>query len=125
MEHSPRPDTAGTTPTRVSPGEHLRGMLPGGGGDLESAQHARDLLHPRIRIEDGDIGRDEAAVRLLGHAQLLRTACRHLGQMGDDQHLTGLTQLSQPAPHGYAAATADADYANDEKQRWPADPARQ
>src|SRR5574340_1854802 len=50
------------------PGEHFRGMLPGGGGDLEPAQHACDLLHPRVCIEGGDIGRDETTVCLFGHA---------------------------------------------------------
>src|SRR6202521_3342976 len=67
--------------------QHFRGMAPRGLGDLEAAQHARDLGHALLGIERLDRGEGAACPRLLGHAQLLARVDRDLREVRDAENL--------------------------------------
>ena len=71
-------------------------------------QHAGQLDHPLVVVEQAGPGHGGGVVALLGHPHLGVGVGRHLGQVGDDQHLVPVGQAGQRAAHGERGGAADA-----------------
>lgn len=72
-------------------------MGQGRGGVLQAGEHPGELAVPRLPL---DLRQARRGHRLAGaNDQVPIGECRHLGQVGDDQHLRRPAQSSQSAPH--------------------------
>ena len=69
-------------------------------GEARTAQHPRNLLDARFSLELVERRPSRATLRVLGDAELPICLYRHLGEMRDAQHLTGVRKRGElPSDH--------------------------
>jgi len=98
--------------------QHLSSVLARGIGDLNPAQHARDLFHALAALEYRYTARRHTFCLTLGHLPLMIGRRGHLRQMGDAHDLMALAQLLEHAPDDFRHSTADAGIHFIEDQDW-------
>ena len=76
-------------------------------GDLDAAEHARDLLDTLFATQQLNRTGGMAIMHDLGNAPLLGRASRYLRQMGYAHHLMASTQRPEHLPHDLRDATAN------------------
>lgn len=69
-------------------GKHFAGVLTRGGGDFDTAQHARNFLNAFGSTEQLNSAENAASLTFAAHLQLLMGAGGDLRQMRDAKHLT-------------------------------------
>jgi len=69
-------------------------------GEARTAEHPRNLLDARFSLELVERRPSHATLCVLGDAELPICLYRHLGEMGDAQHLTGVRKRGElPSDH--------------------------
>jgi len=69
-------------------------------GEARTAEHPRNLLDARFSLELVERRPSRATLCVLGDAKLPICLYRHLGEMGDAQHLTGVRKRGElPSDH--------------------------
>jgi hypothetical protein len=69
-------------------------------GEARTAEHPRNLLDARFSLELVERRPSRATLCVLGDAELPICLYRHLGEMGDAQHLTGVRKRGElPSDH--------------------------
>ncbi len=95
------PQAVGAGRARSGPGvpEELAGVTVRGLAVGAARQHPADLDHPPVAVERDHLGSGAAARLHLADLDLVVGAGRHLGQVGDHEHLRVVAEPGQRRPH--------------------------
>ncbi len=76
-------------------------------GDLDTAQHPRQFVHPFLHVQDLDAAVGAILLGGLAHLQVVVAEGRDLGQVGDADHLTLFAQGAQELADDFGHPAAD------------------
>ncbi len=95
--------------TSPAPGDHLRGVLQAGVGDLGAGEHARDFVGAGAIVEDANAGLRAAILLALFDGEVLIGEGRNLREVGDAEDLLGAGESFEFVADSFGGAASYPD----------------